>query len=72
MARDPSLQAHSQQFSKRLNDKNGYEKSNMLCIAVPGPVANTVVKSAYWPAKSYGEFGKSIVATGIRLIKKLS
>ena len=54
-----------------MNGSNGHDENDVLYIAFPGRVADTVNKHANWSAKNFDDFESSISAVGDRLIVRL-
>lgn len=58
-------------YGKSITGNNGHDQDDVLYIAFPGSIADTVNKNADWGAKQYSDFGNSIEALGNKLIKQL-
>ncbi|KAF2670029.1 Chitosanase-domain-containing protein [Microthyrium microscopicum] len=58
--------------SSNINGNQGHDVNDVLYIAFPGSVANTVNVRADWAAKSYDDFERSIESLGNELIQRLS
>lgn len=54
-----------------MNGNNGHSPNDVLYIAFPGSVADTVEKKADWGTKSFKDFEASIRDVGDRLVKRL-
>lgn len=59
-------------YGTSVNGNNGHDETDVLYIAFPGSIADTVHKKANWAAQNYNDFEASILDTGNTLIKKLS
>lgn len=59
-------------FGTGITGNSGHDAADVLYIAFPGSVANTVHKHAHWSAKSFQDFEDSISSTGDSLVSKLS
>lgn len=68
---EASLSLATKCFGKSMNGNNGHSPEDVLYIAFPGSVADTVEKNANWDAKSFADFEPSIQEVGDRLVKKL-
>jgi hypothetical protein len=54
-----------------ITGNNGHDQNDVLYIAFPGSVADTVDKKADWGAKNFKDFEKSIAPLGDKLTKEL-
>jgi hypothetical protein len=53
-----------------MNGDSGHEDDDVLYIAFPGSVEDTVHKHANWAARSFDDFESSIGAVGNKLIAR--
>ncbi|CZT20497.1 related to chitosanase precursor [Ramularia collo-cygni] len=58
-------------YGKGINGGAGHDENDVLYIAFPGSVADTVHKHAKWNAKSFDDFETSIESTGDKLIQRI-
>jgi hypothetical protein len=68
---EASISLATECFGTGITGDNGHDKTDVLYIAFPGSVAETVNKDAKWGAKGFDAFEKSIEKLGNTLIKKL-
>lgn len=68
---ETSLSLATKCFGKSMNGNNGHSPNDVLYIAFPGTVAETVEKKADWGAKNFTDFEASIKDVGDRLVRKL-
>ena len=59
-------------YGDSINGNNGHTPNDVLYIAFPGSVADTVEKLANWSAESFDEFEPSILGLGNELIEVFS
>ena len=57
---------------ENINGDMGHDQNDVLYIAFPGSVADTVEKNADWAATSFDDFENSITAKGNQLITRLT
>ena len=69
---EASLALATQCFGKSMNDNNGHPQDDVLYIAFPGSVADTVKQHAHYAATSYSDFEASIQDLGNQLVAKLT
>ena len=72
MIGEASISLATQFFGTSITGNNGHDQTDVMYIAFPGTIAETVNKNADWGAKSFSDFEASIEALGDRLIRKLS
>jgi hypothetical protein len=58
--------------ANNVNGDQAYDTNDVLYIAFPGSVADTVVPSAPWSAESFDDFENAIAPTGDKLVATLS
>lgn len=54
-----------------MDDEHGHDEDDVLYIAFPGSVSQTVHKHADWAGESYEDFYDSIVDIGYDLLSRL-
>ncbi len=59
-------------YGKTINGNNGHSPADVLYIAFPGSINETVNKDAAWATQKYKVFEDSITDLGNQLIEKLS
>ncbi len=69
---EASISLATECFGTGITGNNGHDQNDVLYIAFPGSVADTVNKNASWGAKDFATFEKSIEKLGNKLINKLS
>ena len=69
---EASISLATECFGTGINGNSGHDQADVLYIAFPGSVADTVHKHAHWSAKNFTDFEDSITSTGDSLIAKLS
>ena len=72
MVGEASISLATACFGQGVNGNSGHDQDDVLYIAFPGSIADTVYKHANWAAKSFGDFEASIKTTGDKLVGKLS
>ena len=72
MVGEASISLATEFFGTQITGNNGHDQNDVLYIAFPGTIAQTVSKNADWGAKSFAAFEKSIESLGDQLIKRLS
>lgn len=58
-------------YGESINGNNGHDQDDVLYIAFPGTIDDTVNKNADWSAKKFDDFENSISALGDKLVQKL-
>lgn len=69
---EASISLATKCYGKKINGDNGHDGTDVLYIAFPGGIADTVHKHADWAAQNFDDFEASIAPTGNNLIKSLS
>lgn len=69
---EAAISLATQCYGKKINGNNGHSQADVLYIAFPGSVNETVNKKAAWAAQKYDTFENSILDLGNQLIEKLS
>jgi hypothetical protein len=72
MVGEASISLATQFFGTSVTGNNGHDENDIMYIAFPGTIADTVNKSANWGAKNFSTFEASIEDLGNQLIKRLS
>lgn len=68
---EASLALATECFGKSMTGNNGHDQNDVLYIAFPGSVGDTVNKKAEWGAKHFATFEESIKTLGNKLTEKL-
>ena len=59
-------------FGKSVNGNSAHDETDVLYIAFPGSIADTVHKHADWATQDFDKFEESISDLGNKLIQKLA
>ena len=68
---EASISLATKCYGKSINGNNGHSGTDVLYIAFPGSIADTVKKRADWAAQNLDDFEATILDTGNELIAKL-
>jgi hypothetical protein len=71
MIGEASIALATECFGTGITGNNGHDQNDVLYIAFPGSLADTVEKDSDWGAKEYSDFEDSIEALGNKLVKRL-